>query len=275
MVRFESATGSDSRHVLEAITGIVAAAVKPRLGVRTSVTPSYLMSPSGSVSTSSKWGATSWGNSSATTRATSPAESLDDFFLDEDHYAYLARYQTVVLVDDSGSMYGERWYHAKNILAKMASVVARYDADGFDVHFFNHAASDLSNVTKQEIILQLFGDLAPAGPTPTAALLERELSRYIARYRNDRRLRGLNLVVLTDGTPDDENEVSEIILQARNEMHALKAGKQQIGIQFVQIGDDRELSIFFERLDDDLGRIDDHIVGFHEVVCKSDTDYSC
>ena len=200
------------------------------------------------------------GHSTASTRATSPIESLDAFFLREDSSAYLTRFETVVLMDDFIYMSGPRWQQASHLLAEMAKVVAKYDPNGFELHFFNQTNFDQKYVTTPERIREMFETIIPRfASTPTAFLLERELSKYISRYRNDNKLRGLNLLVVTGGIPD---QISEVIYQASREMEILEAGKEKISIQFIQIGSDKGLQTFLERLDNAFagGLQSDHIV---------------
>lgn len=46
-------------------------------------------------------------------------------------------YDIVFLVDDSGSMYGNRWGEAGRALAGVARIAAQYDNNGIDVYFLN------------------------------------------------------------------------------------------------------------------------------------------
>jgi uncharacterized protein with von Willebrand factor type A (vWA) domain len=55
----------------------------------------------------------------------------------EDPLDMLKRYDTVILVDDSGSMAGGRWRTAKQALQDLAALAAEYDQDGIDIHFIN------------------------------------------------------------------------------------------------------------------------------------------
>src|SRR5205085_505745 len=68
----------------------------------------------------------------------------------------------------------------------------------------------------------------------------REYKEQKAQDPNAERPKPLNLIVLTDGEADDEEEVEEILVETAKELEELKAPKNHIGIQFVQIGDDVE-----------------------------------
>ena len=190
------------------------------------------------------------GHLSASTRATSSANSLDAFFLEGGSCAYLTRFETVVLVDDSSSMSGARWQQASDLLADMTKVAATFHPNGLEIHFLNHADCDMKNVTTPERLRELFAMVEPAGASSLIGpLLERELLRYISRYRSNSKLRRLNLLVLTNGVTDDEDGILEAISQASKRMASWKA-REQISIQFIQFGSSKALQTFVERLDD-------------------------
>ena len=194
-------------------------------------------------------GKTKWDLPTASTRATYPVNSLKTLYMGEYSYAYLTRFETVVLVDDSNSMLGPVWQQASDLLADMTKPVAKFNPNGLELHFFNQANRDLKNATTPELIRRLFAIVEPAGASsPIVTLLERELSKYISRYRSNSKLRGLNLLVLTNGNPDNEadneDRILEVIYQASKEMGSLKAGKEKISIQFMQIGPNKALQTF-------------------------------
>ena len=160
-------------------------------------------------------------------------------------------------------MLGPPWQQISDLLADMTKIVARFDPKGLEVHFFNQANYDLEDATTPELIRKLFAIVEPAGASsPIATLLERELSEYISRYQSNGKLRGLNLLVLTCGVPDNEDRIFEVISQASKEMEFSGAGREEIIIQFIPIGPNKALQTFLERLDDvyAVGLKSDHIV---------------
>ena len=261
LVRPNNTTGHSKPDFLGAIVDLVGDSLG--LGFRPIFISTHLKHPKSRASGLSSpiiSESTKRGHSTASTRATSPIGSLDAFFLREDSSAYLTRFETVVLMDDSMYMFGPRWQQASHLLAEMTEVVAKYDPLGFELHFFNQAGFD--HVTTPECIREMFEGREYRDSRPTSTLLERELSKYISRYRNNSKLKGLNLLVVTHGVPDNEDEVSEVISQASKEMELLRAGTEKISIQFIQIGSDKALQKFLERLDDAFagGLQSDHIV---------------
>lgn len=169
-------------------------------------------------------------------------------------YPRLKKYDTVFLVDDSGSMLGPRWDTTAAVLAKIASIAVQYDKDGVDVRFFNSSPDDEErlNLDTAEKVNCLFKKVSPEGPTPTADVLDAELNNYIYKYRGNRNIRGLNLIILTDGEPDEDQDVANVIVGFTKVLKEDSAPRDHVGIQFVQIGGDEAASEFLRSLDDDL-----------------------
>lgn len=69
----------------------------------------------------------------------------------------------------------------------------------------------------------------------------------------------LNLIVVTDGHADDHEEVTWYLTEVAEQLDSMRALPRQIGIQFVQIGDDEGAATWLRNLDDDLdnGRVRD------------------
>ena len=169
-------------------------------------------------------------------------------------YARLQRYDTVFLVDDSGSMYGIRWRITSEVLAEIASIAVKYDKDGVDLRFFNNYLDDEErlNLDSSEKVMSLFKGVQPDGPTLTADVIEEELNNYIYEYTQNRHKKGLNLIVLTDGEPESGQKVEDVIVKYAKKLETISAPPFHVGVQFVQIGGDEAASIFLKSLDDDL-----------------------
>lgn len=172
----------------------------------------------------------------------------------ENVYSRLKLYDTVFIVDDSDSMAGPRWSTTSDVLAKIAPIAVSYDRDGVDVRFFNADPKDEErlNLASADQVMALFKKVTPEGPTPTADVLEDELNQYMAKFRETRNGKRLNLIVLTDGQPDDVNAVEQVIVKYANELKELKAHSLHVGVQFVQIGGDEGATKFLKGLDDGL-----------------------
>ncbi|KAG8680245.1 hypothetical protein FRC09_018375, partial [Ceratobasidium sp. 395] len=200
----------------------------------------------------------------------------------------LAKYDTQFLIDDSGSMAGSRWVEARDALMGVAREALRYDADGIEVYFLN-AEQKGRTVKNEDDVKELFDSVRPASGTPTGERLEQILASYIlrledakakagsesakmkaglggakaglgdekmkARLEDAEKIKPLNVIVITDGEPSDDPE--SVIITAARRLDAGRFPLAQVGIQFIQVGDDRRARKALERLDEELGRMHD------------------
>lgn len=182
----------------------------------------------------------------------------------DDPFAFLANFDTVFLVDDSGSMAGRSWRETGTALAAIAPICAARDQDGVDLHFLNHPRS-FTNITSAAMIEQAFKTVRPGGGTPTGTRLHSLLKPYLARVQEQTRLTGeavrngtalpaeikpMNIIVITDGVPSDD--VESVIMQAARKLEACEAPAWQVGIQFFQVGHEPGAAEALQELDDDL-----------------------
>ncbi|KAL8872013.1 MAG: hypothetical protein Q9174_002283 [Haloplaca sp. 1 TL-2023] len=169
-------------------------------------------------------------------------------------YARLRAYDTVFLVDDSDSMGGFKWQVASKVLAEIAAIAVKYDRNGVDVKFFNEPLEDNegSNLDTAEKVMDLFRRIDPMGTTLTADRLDEVMNDYMYELRKDRTRKGLNLIVLTDGEPEEGQHVDQVIVKYANQLRDAGASTLKVGIQFVQIGTDDTATEFLRFLDDKL-----------------------
>ncbi|KAL8663633.1 MAG: hypothetical protein Q9202_003703 [Teloschistes flavicans] len=169
-------------------------------------------------------------------------------------FARLKTYDTFFLVDDSGSMRGNRWRLTSEVLAEIASIAVEYDRNGVDVKFFNEPLDDGEgkNLTKSEEVMDLFSRVTPDGTTLTADVLDEVLSDYMYELGQDRQKKSLNLIVLTDGEPEPKQDVEEVIVRYAKQLRDARVHPLKVGIQFVQIGNDPSATKFLKFLDDNL-----------------------
>lgn len=216
------------------------------------------------------------------TSSTGTANSHNDAN-DDDRYAFLTKFDTVVLVDDSYSMTGARWEEVAQALRAIAPICTKYDKDGIDICFLNHKR-EYKNVYSATRVSDIFASVRPSGATFTGQRLRKILTGYLNEYasavqkvlrehpgatsiadfvydeeeddahggRNVTRTlpKPLNIIVLTDGEPSDD--VESVIIAAARKLDKLDAPAWQIGIQFFQIGQDEQARRHLKRLDDEL-----------------------
>ncbi|KAF5335758.1 hypothetical protein D9611_009669 [Ephemerocybe angulata] len=192
--------------------------------------------------------------------------------------AALAAYDTIFLVDDSGSMglpvnssnkRGKtRWQKASDCVIKYANIAARYDADGVDIYFLNRTTFPVSNcntqLTTEAEIANLFRLVTPHGGTPLGRRLRELLEEDEERMKLSKELGTLlkpkNYIIITDGAPDRETEVSASIKRIAELLDDLRMPLNQLGFQFVQVGDDRMATMFLEALDGGIEGVSRDIV---------------
>jgi Mg-chelatase subunit ChlD len=169
----------------------------------------------------------------------------------DDRYAFLASFDTVFLIDDSGSMAGSRWRETKEALQMIAPICTQYDADGIDIVFLNHY-KNYSNVTNAHDVERIFSTVSPGGRTPTGQRLDGILRTYLKRIAEKKleNTKPVNIICITDGVASDD--VESPIVHAAKKLDKLDAPAWQVGIQFFQVGDDHGAREALESLDDDL-----------------------
>ena len=176
---------------------------------------------------------------------------------DDDKFAFLSTFDTVFLVDDSGSMAGGPWRETAAALQSITPVCTAHDADGIDIHFLNHGANDPSlyrNIASPERVQQIFRTVTPMGGTPTGIRLHHILKPYLQRYKVDPiGTKPLNIVVITDGVPSDD--VESVIISAAKQLDRADAPAWQVGIQFFQVGSEPGAAAALQELDDGLAEV--------------------
>jgi len=204
--------------------------------------------------------------------------------IDESKFEALETYDTIFIIDDTGSMQKpllsyspegkpvvDRWAALVVGLQVFAKIASKYDKDGIDIAFLknvhlNKESRGLKDVNSVKTLLSKINLSDPlcGGGTIVKEQLLAAIDPRMKAFREfvDKKKRNpygthtlpkpLNLVVVTDGEADDEVEVEEYIVSVARELAELRAPKSYIGIQFVQIGDEVEAAEYLRRLDDDL-----------------------
>ncbi len=178
----------------------------------------------------------------------------------EDPLDLLKTFDTIVVVDDSGSMdltpdgrpdAPSRWEEARDALAGVVHLAAAKDADGIDVHFLN-SERYLEGCTDPAQVRELFAAVRPQGPTPLGMKLEMLLLAYldeIETYKENKARGGAaaaassgklepkkrNYIIITDGAPSDD--VEDVVISIARRLDQGRFPLSQIG--FVSAGSAR------------------------------------
>lgn len=173
----------------------------------------------------------------------------------EDPLAMLSRYDTVVLVDDSGSM-EMFWDETRDALTGLVAQAICYDSDGIDLHFFNDVRASTYGCRTTQQVEEIFRRVEPRRSTPTSNAMKRVLDPYLQKLyqskTNGIQVKPMNLIVLTDGAPDRGQSPEEMIVEMGKFLDGGRYPLSQIGISFIQIGNDEEAARHLTALDDDL-----------------------
>jgi hypothetical protein len=155
-----------------------------------------------------------------------------------------------VLVDSSGSMYGEKWVQAVEVLEALARPVAAADADGITLGFFSDYLEIVPNVTDPAQVLALFQERTPYGSSCLAEALKTIIDPWLLQLKDPQvpSPKPLTLLVITDGEPNNQLEVEAYIVSVTQQMHE----DQQLSISFIQVGDDHNATHYLTNLDNKL-----------------------
>ncbi|KAK4545201.1 hypothetical protein LTR36_003380 [Oleoguttula mirabilis] len=173
----------------------------------------------------------------------------------DDPYAFLFSFDTVFLIDDSGSMAGSRWRETADALETITPICTAHDADGIDIYFLNHPDSSFHhNVSSSATVREIFQTVRPGGGTPTGQRLNQIMKPYLRKLEaNPETTKPMNIICITDGEPSDD--VESPLIAAAKKLDKLDAPAWQIGVQFFQVGRDEEAKRHLKQLDDELADI--------------------
>lgn len=182
----------------------------------------------------------------------------------ENDLKILKKYDTVFLIDDSGSMEGPRWKQAREALQEVVEMAVKWDKNGVDIYFLN-SRKYAKGCTKAERVTKLFDEVSPDGWTPTGARLKQLITPYLdSLSSSSSRLARLIksppkprvYIVITDGAATDQgsSRIDNVVLGFMDRLDQKEAPLTQLGIQFVQVGNDEGARAELQRLDDRLSK---------------------
>ncbi len=182
--------------------------------------------------------------------AAPPSTSVED-----SEFSFLSTFDTVFLIDDSGSMAGRSWRETREAIKTITPICTAHDADGIDLYFLNERDNvKYKNVTTPANVEAIFNNVSPRGGTPTGSRLHAILRPYLRELelKGEENVKPLNIIVITDGQATDD--VESVIVSAARKLDKWDAPAWQVGIQFFQVGEDAAAKKMLEQLDDSLGQ---------------------
>jgi len=162
-----------------------------------------------------------------------------------------------------------RWAVLENCLQYIAEIAIAHDKDGIDIQFLKMTNLNEKEITDPAVVFKKLETVRDhldkpecGGGTAFYEALEEAIYPRLEDYRDFvekkkkrqrvQRPKPLNLIVITDGAAHDTQEVREYLAEVGTELTNLRAMTRQIGIQFVQIGDDPDAARWLEGMDREL-----------------------
>lgn len=170
-----------------------------------------------------------------------------------------------LVIDRSGSMatadcpnHSTRWKYAEETTIALASKLQEFDPDGITVMTFA-GDFDIHENTRDDGVSDIFKKKDPCGGTTLAPVLQNIFSRYLDEKKAGKtKPNGAIVMIVTDGEPQDEDAVARAI---ESFTQKLADGREEFGIEFVQVGQDRQAAAYLERLNNGLKNAKYDIVG--------------
>ncbi|WP_204104219.1 MULTISPECIES: VWA domain-containing protein [Spirulina sp. CCY15215] len=143
-----------------------------------------------------------------------------------------------------------RWQIMREATFALAQKCEEFDPDGITVYIFSGRFQRYDNVTA-DLVDRIFSENHPSGHTGLSGALEHALHNYFERKSQGiAQPNGEIFLVVTDGTFRDREAVARVIINASSQIEK----DEELGISFIQVGSDRQVTDFLQWLDDDLLR---------------------
>ncbi|MCJ1321479.1 hypothetical protein MMC15_006824 [Xylographa vitiligo] len=162
-----------------------------------------------------------------------------------------------------------RWDVLMRGMQYIADIAARHDENVVDV-FFLCSKLTKTNIKDSREILDRLNKVnleMNTGGTYFEPVLSPILSSYTLKYKEYFNARNadelvdppkpMNIIVLTDGGANDPKQTQDLLVRVARELDAMWAPSYQLGIQFVQVGDDPRATKYLKILDDQLKKMYD------------------
>ncbi len=147
-----------------------------------------------------------------------------------------------------------RWVTAQLSLVALARKCEEMDPDGITIYISSNETQAIGSFKKYERVSatqidQVFLENHPPASLDLAAVLQTALCDYFVRKAAAQgKPNGGIIIVMTDGEPDDRMAIAKAIVEATQKMER----DEELGVGFVQVGDDAITTGFLHMLNEDL-----------------------
>ncbi|AFZ54569.1 VWA domain-containing protein [Cyanobacterium aponinum UTEX 3222] len=157
-----------------------------------------------------------------------------------------------LIIDKSGSLNSDdgkgktRWEIAQESTIALAKKCDELDSDGITVYLFSGRFRRYDNVNSDKI-REIYAQNEPMGSSDLKSVLQDALDNYFQRKAEGKaKENGETILVITDGIPDEPKEIIRLIINASQKIDR----DEELGISFIQIGQDVKAKEYFKALDD-------------------------
>lgn len=157
-----------------------------------------------------------------------------------------------LIIDKSGSLTTDdgtgktRWEIAQESTIALAQKCDELDSDGITVYLFSGRFRRYDHVNADKI-REIYAQNEPMGKSDLKSVLQDALDNYFQRKAQGKaKENGETIFVITDGIPDEPKEIIRLIITASQKIDR----DEELGISFIQIGNDPKAKEYFKALDD-------------------------
>jgi hypothetical protein len=157
-----------------------------------------------------------------------------------------------LIIDKSGSLTTDdgigktRWEIAQESTIALAERCDEIDPDGITVYLYSGRFRRYDNVTANKI-RDIYAQNEPMGKSDLKSVLQDALNNYFQRKAEGlTKTNGETMLVITDDIPDEPKEIIRLIIDASQKVDH----DAELGISFIQIGQDKKAREYFKALDD-------------------------
>lgn len=171
--------------------------------------------------------------------------------------AALQKRDYTLLVDQSQSMANfeeiegkSRWEIMQDSTLALATQCEHFDPNGITVYLFAEEFKRYDHVTSEKVA-RMFQTHQPRGKANLAIVLKHATDQYFKRRALEMaQPNGEIIIVVTAGEIEDPEAVKQVIINAADQL----SSDEELGIELVQVGSNRQAARFFKELDQDLQR---------------------
>ncbi len=172
--------------------------------------------------------------------------------------AALQKRDYTLLVDQSFSMSEfedseekSRWEMMQDSTLALATQCEHFDPNGITVYLFAAEFQRYDHVTSEKVA-QMFKTHRPQGKANLATALKHATAQYFKRRATETaQVNGEIILVVTAGEIEDPEAVRQVIIDAADQLYS----DEELGIELIQVGSNRQAAQFFKALDQDLKRV--------------------